>query len=350
MAERIFLTPVAVTGRRAAPESALPLAGSALRFGACEVAGRSAAAPDRVRRETLSIPDLVRVEGARDWLAALSAPRAEIDGLTFDRCHVMGVLNVTPDSFSDGGDRIDPGRAVADGLAMWEAGATILDVGGESTRPGAEPVAEDEELRRVLPVVRGLAEAGARVSIDTRHARVMREAVQAGARMVNDVTALTGDAASLETVRELGVPAVLMHMQGEPPTMQDQPQYTDVVAEVRQFLNERISACERAGIPRERLILDPGLGFGKTDAHNLRLLARLDELGLQDRPLLVGFSRKGTLGRLLDRGVDERLAGSLAVAVLAAERGARIVRAHDVCETRDVLRVTQAVRNAGESE
>ncbi len=263
---------------------------------------------------------------------------------------VMGVLNVTPDSFSDGGRFQAPQAALAQARQMVADGAAIIDIGGESTRPGAEPVPEQQELDRVLPVLQALAgRVDAVLSVDTSSPTVMREAARAGAGLINDVRALRREGA-LEAAAETGLPVCLMHMQGEPPTMQDQPQYTDVVAEVRQFLNERISACERAGIPRERLILDPGLGFGKTDAHNLRLLARLDELGLQDRPLLVGFSRKGTLGRLLDRGVDERLAGSLAVAVMAAERGARIVRAHDVCETRDVLRVTQAVRNAGESE
>ncbi len=262
---------------------------------------------------------------------------------------VMGVLNVTPDSFSDGGRFQAPEAALAQARQMAADGAAIIDIGGESTRPGAEPVPEQQELDRVLPVLEALAgQVDAVLSVDTSSPTVMREAARAGAGLINDVRALCREDA-LEAVAETGLPVCLMHMQGEPPTMQDNPQYTDVVAEIRQFLYERISACEQAGIPRERLILDPGLGFGKTDAHNLRLLARLDELALEGRPLLVGFSRKGTLGRLLDRAVDERLAGSLAVAVLAAERGARILRAHDVRETRDVLRVTQAVRNAGEA-
>jgi dihydropteroate synthase len=263
---------------------------------------------------------------------------------------VMGVLNVTPDSFSDGGRFQAPEAALAQARQMAADGAAIIDVGGESTRPGAEPVPEQQELDRVLPVLEALAgQVDAVLSVDTSSPTVMREAARAGAGLINDVRALRREGA-LEAAAETGLPVCLMHMQGEPPTMQDNPQYTDVLAEVRQFLDERIRACEQAGIAKDRLILDPGLGFGKTDAHNLRLLARLNELALEDCPVLVGFSRKGTLGRLLDRGVDERLAGSLAVAVLAAERGARIVRAHDVRETRDVLRVTQAVRNAGEPE
>lgn len=260
---------------------------------------------------------------------------------------VMGVLNVTPDSFSDGGRFQAPADAREQARRLAAEGAAIIDVGGESTRPGAEPVSEQQELDRVMPVLEALSgEVDAVLSVDTSSPTVMREAAAAGAGLINDVRALRRDGA-LEAAAETGLPVCLMHMQGEPPTMQNDPRYTDVVAEVRAFLRERLAACERAGIPAERVVLDPGLGFGKTDAHNLRLIAHLGELGVADRPLLVGFSRKGTLGRLLGRDLDERLAGSLAVAVLAAERGARIIRAHDAGETRDVLRVTQAVRNAG---
>ncbi len=257
---------------------------------------------------------------------------------------VMGVLNVTPDSFSDGGRFQAPEAALAQARQMAADGAAIIDIGGESTRPGAEPVPEQQELDRVLPVLEALAgEVDAVVSVDTSSPVVMREAARAGAGLINDVRALRREGA-VEAAAETGLAVCLMHMQGEPPTMQDNPQYTDVVAEVRAFLSKRMEACQNAGIPKEKLVLDPGLGFGKTDAHNLGLLARLNELAPGDQPLLVGFSRKGTLGRLLDRGVEERLPGSLAVAVLAVERGARIVRAHDVGETWDVLRVTQAVR------
>jgi dihydropteroate synthase len=260
------------------------------------------------------------------------------------------VLNVTPDSFSDGGRFQAPDAARTQARHMVDAGAAIIDVGGESTRPGAEPVPEQQELDRVIPVVEALAgELDAVLSVDTSSPVVMREAARAGAGLINDVRALRREGAP-EAAAETGLPVCLMHMQGEPQTMQDNPRYDDVVAEVRDFLRERVAACEQAGIGRERLVLDPGLGFGKTDAHNLRLIACLAEVGFDGLPMLVGFSRKGTLGRLLDRPVEERLAGSLAVAVLAAERGARIIRAHDVAETRDVLRVTQAVRTAGEEQ
>jgi dihydropteroate synthase len=260
---------------------------------------------------------------------------------------VMGVLNVTPDSFSDGGRFQAPQAALDQAQRMAAEGAAIIDIGGESTRPGAGAVPEQQELDRVLPVLEALAgQVDAVVSVDTSSPALMREAARAGAGLINDVRALRR-AGALEAAAEAGLPVCLMHMQGEPPTMQDDPRYTDVVAEVRAFLGERVAACRNAGIPHEQLVLDPGLGFGKTDAHNLRLLARLNELAPGDEPLLVGFSRKGTLGRLLGRSVEERLPGSLAVAVLAAERGARIVRAHDVGETRDALRVTEAVREQG---
>lgn len=261
---------------------------------------------------------------------------------------VMGVLNVTPDSFSDGGrhDSLEAARAHA--RQMVADGAAIIDVGGESTRPGARPVPEQQELDRVLPVVEAIAaELDVVISVDTSSPALMREAAAAGAGLINDVRALRRNGA-LAAAADTGLAVCLMHMQGEPATMQDDPRYTDVVAEVRDFLRERVVACREAGIADNRLVLDPGLGFGKTDAHNLRLLARLADVGFDNLPLLVGMSRKGTLGRLLDRPVDERLAGSLAVAVLAAERGARIVRAHDVRETVDALRLTRAVWTEGE--
>lgn len=262
---------------------------------------------------------------------------------------VMGVLNVTPDSFSDGGRFFDADTAMAHAERMGAEGADILDIGGESTRPGAEAVDLDEERRRVLPLVEALAaRLAVPISIDTSKPELMAEAVAAGAALVNDVRALAAPGA-LEAVAALDVPVCVMHMQGEPRTMQSEPRYDDVVTEVGDFLEARVRACLEAGIGRERIIVDPGFGFGKTTAHNMTLLRHLDRLverlGL---PLLVGFSRKRSIGEVLG-GVpaDARLHGSLAVAVLAAERGARIVRTHDVGPTREALAVTRAVMEAG---
>jgi dihydropteroate synthase len=258
----------------------------------------------------------------------------------------MGILNVTPDSFSDGGDFFSLDAALEQGHSMVREGAAIIDVGGESTRPGAEPVSVEQELERVLPVIEVLArELPVPISIDTSKPEVMQAAVSAGAGMVNDVMALQAPDA-LEVAAGLGVPVCLMHMQGEPRTMQHTPTYGDVVKEVKAFLQDRIEACETAGIPRERLLLDPGFGFGKTLEHNLLLLKHLDELCDLGAPLLVGISRKSMIGALLDAPVGERLIGSIAAAVLAVERGAGIVRTHDVKATIDALKVTAAVRSA----
>lgn len=264
--------------------------------------------------------------------------------LDLSRPVVMGVLNVTPDSFSDGGRFLEADRAIAHAGEMVSRGAAIIDIGGESTRPGAEPVPEDDELRRVLPVIEALAgEVDAPLSIDTSKPGVMKRAVAAGAAFINDVQALQAPGA-LEMAASLDVPVCLMHMLGEPRTMQDAPRYDDVVDDVRRFLAVRLDACVRAGIAEERIVLDPGFGFGKTLAHNLELLRRLDELRDLGRPLLIGISRKSMLGKLLDGAPPgERLPGSLAAAVIAAWQGAAIVRAHDVRETVDALRVTSSV-------
>jgi len=256
----------------------------------------------------------------------------------------MGILNVTPDSFSDGGNFSSVENALAQARGMVAEGAAIIDVGGESTRPGAAPVSAQEELRRVLPVVRAIsAELPVPVSVDTSKPEVMSQAVAAGAGMINDVKALrTKDA--LATARDVGVPVCLMHMQGEPRTMQEAPGYRDVVAEVREFLMRRIQACIDAGMQEERLIVDPGFGFGKTPAHNLRLLHSLERLVGIGPPVLVGLSRKSLIGTLLgDVPTDKRLYGGLALAVLAAAKGAAIVRVHDVQPTVEALTVAQAV-------
>ncbi len=268
--------------------------------------------------------------------------RAGRFSLSLDRPLIMGVVNVTPDSFSDGGRFLDTERAIAHAAQLIEEGADILDVGGESTRPGAAPVGAQEEADRVLPVLEALADAGVPISIDTRHAQLMRAALERGASMINDIQALTGPGA-LDAVRESDCAICLMHMQGEPGTMQMAPAYTDVVSEVQEFLRTRIDACIDAGIARERLVIDPGIGFGKTARHNLELLRGLCRLSELCLPILIGLSRKALLGRITGRDVNNRLAGSVSAAVLAAERGAAIVRVHDVAATRDALLVLRAV-------
>lgn len=270
--------------------------------------------------------------------------------LVLDRPRVMGIVNVTPDSFSDGGRHADAAAAIAHGLALAAEGADILDVGGESTRPGAAPVPVEEELRRVLPVVEGLAAAVAvPVSIDTSRPEVMRAAVAAGAGMINDVRALRGEGA-LDAAAALRVPVCLMHMQGDPGSMQDAPHYDDVIAQVHRFLAERVFACEMAGIDRRRLVLDPGFGFGKALEHNLALLAGLDRFADLKLPILAGLSRKRMIGTLTGQEQPaQRLHGSVAAAVLAAERGARILRVHDVAATVQALAVQHALATAAAS-
>ncbi len=255
-----------------------------------------------------------------------------------ERPSVMGIVNVTPDSFSDGGRFLDPDAAVAHGLELVRTGADILDVGGESTRPGAAPVGDDEELRRVLPVVERLAaEAGVAVSIDTSKASVAAAALAAGATIVNDVAA-GGDEAMFDVVASAGAGLVIMHMQGEPRTMQQDPHYDDVVVEVGDFLLDRLAAARAAGVPTAALCADPGLGFGKTGAHNIELLARLGELvGRVDVPVLVGPSRKSFIARLVGDDLTARDDGSLATVVWAVDHGARIVRVHDAAAAADAL-------------
>ncbi len=261
---------------------------------------------------------------------------------------IMGILNVTPDSFSDGGECYSEGRFAID-LALRKAekmlvgGADIIDIGGESTRPGAEPVTEQQELDRIVPLVEAIASRlEVKISVDTSTPEVMLQAAGAGAHLINDVRALQRDGA-LQAAAKTNLPVCLMHMQGDPKTMQDQPSYDNVVDEVESFLLRRVAACETAGIRKNKVWLDPGFGFGKTLEHNLQLFKALPELVAKDLPLLIGVSRKSMIGGILNRELDGRLAGSLALAQLAAQKGASILRVHDVAETVDVLKILKAI-------
>ncbi len=262
---------------------------------------------------------------------------------------IMGVLNTTPDSFSDGGSlhtrdgRLEISRVLQRVETMLEEGADIIDVGGESTRPGATAVAEDEELRRVVPVVAAIAHRfDVPVSVDTSTAQVIQAAADAGASLINDVRALRRPGA-LEAVANTGLPVCLMHMAGEPEGMQDNPEYRNIIDDVRAFLLERIAACDAAGIPSERILIDPGFGFGKTLAHNLELFRNLPELQKLGRPLLIGVSRKSMIGAILDKPVSQRMVGSVAMAMLAAQRGVAILRVHDVSATADAFRIRNMI-------
>jgi dihydropteroate synthase len=326
------------------------LAGGLSWFAAVELIG--------VQGGRRSSAELVPVEGiesrfdddmAAQW-AALTSSRPPL-GLgervvRLDQPQVMGIVNVTPDSFSDGGRFADAAGAAESGAEMAAAGAAIVDVGGESTRPGAKPVWEGDEIERVVPVIRQLAAGGAAVSVDTRKADVMAAAIEAGARMVNDVSALTHDGRSAGVIGASSVPVVLMHHKGAPETMQDDPRYEDVLVEVYVWLEERIGAAEQAGISRERILIDPGFGFGKNVAHNLELMNGLALFHSLGCPLVVGASRKRTIGALSGEApADRRLAGSIALALKAAEQGVQLVRVHDVPETVQALRVWRGLRD-----
>jgi dihydropteroate synthase len=263
--------------------------------------------------------------------------------LSLERPLIMGVVNVTPDSFSDGGRYLDGAAAIAQARRLLAEGADLLDIGGESTRPGAVPVSLEEERRRVLPVLEALAGDGAAVSVDTQKPELMREAIACGAAMINDVNGFEAPGA-IEAVSESETGICIMHKQGTPKTMQSQPVYDDVVAEVGAYLRSRALAAEAAGVARQRIVTDPGFGFGKTLQHNLALLSRFDELVASGWPVLAGMSRKSMIGALTGREVGERLAGSLAAALLAAGRGAAVLRVHDVAATRDALSVWAAAR------
>ncbi len=349
---RVYLRPLGfVTG--AAAEGALDsgagrrLAGGRLVFTACEVYVREAGQLSAV---TVSAADVsvwaeeVAPRSAAVEFVRLSAPRDPILGLAIDRPAIVGVINVTPDSFSDGAGHDAPAAAIARGRALAAAGAAVLDVGGESTRPGADPVSLDEELARVLPVVRGLADAGHVVSIDSRRAPVMAAALEAGAKMINDVSALSFDAESLAVVAGAGVPVVLMHARGDPKTMQADPHYEYAVFDVYDELEARVEACVAAGIDRRRLVVDPGIGFAKTVEHNVEILQYLSLLHGLGCVLLLGVSRKSFLGTLTGVGAPaERLAGSLASGLAGLDQGVQMLRVHDVAETVQAVAVWDAM-------
>ncbi len=312
----------------------------------------------RVEEKVRSSSELVPVEGieerfdedmAKQW-KAITSPRAPLNmgerTIRLDQPQVMGIVNVTPDSFSDGGEHADAAAAASAGARMSAEGAAIIDVGGESTRPGAKPVWEGDEIERIVPVVRQLAGAGTAVSVDTRKADVMTAALDAGARMINDVSALTYDDRSSALVAAASAPVILMHHKGAPETMQDDPRYDDVLVEVYHWLEERIAAAEEAGIARSNVLVDPGFGFGKKLAHNLELMNGLALFHSLGCPLVVGASRKRTIGALSGEAPpDKRLGGSLAFALKAADQGVQIVRVHDVFETVQALKVWRGLRD-----
>lgn len=291
-------------------------------------------------------------EDATDQIERIVAHRPPVAGLRLDRPRLMGIVNVTPDSFSDGGRHATAEAAIAHALQLVDEGADILDIGGESTRPGAEPVSVGQECDRVLPVIAGVREAGcaAPVSIDTRNAETARAALAAGARLINDVSAMTHDPGMPEAAS--GAEAVcLMHAQGDPRTMQQAPRYGDVLLDILAYLEERVGAAEAAGLHRAGLIVDPGIGFGKTEAHNLALLARLSAFHTLGCPILLGASRKRFIGRITGvAAASERVSGSVAVALMAADQGAHILRVHDVAATRAALQMRAAIRAAASEE
>ncbi len=355
-ADRLWLRPLGLISGRAATEAvarghARPLTGSSLAFSL--VAALSLGSDRRPISATASVVDFeLWIAGAgarfaqlmRQQLALLSAPRPPWAGFDLGRPIVMGVLNVTPDSFSDGGQWFDTERAIAHGRALLTAGTDIIDVGGESTRPGAVELPPEEEIRRVKPVVRALVESGAVVSINSRHKAVVGAALDAGARIVNDVSALTHDTGSAALIARRGVSVVLMHMRGEPQTMQRDPAYASPLIEVLEFLKGRIEACIAAGIPRQQIAIDPGIGFGKTVSHNLQLLSGIGSFHTLGCGIVLGVSRKSTIARLSKGEPPKaRLPGSLAAALSAVQQGVQILRVHDVAETHQALAVWRAI-------
>ena len=328
---------------RRSPTIGMPLSNTGLYFNCVEVAERSGKA---ARRHMIDLSELFE----RDWPHALEVaatverltePRPRFAGLALDRPRIMGIVNVTPDSFSDGGQHDTAARAIEHGLRLVAEGADILDIGGESTRPGSEPVPLAEELRRVIPVIEGLrAKTDVRISIDTRKAEVMRQAAKAGADILNDVSALTHDPDALDAAAATGLPVILMHAQGDPKTMNENPVYGDLVLDVYDFLAERIKACEAAGIPRAKLCVDPGIGFGKHLHHNVRMMAHLSILHGLGVPVLLGASRKKMIAQLCDvPDPKDRGPGSLASEIIGLAQGMQILRVHDVAATKQAMSV-----------
>jgi len=358
-ADRLWLRPLGLlcgyaTREAVAAGLARPLAGADLAFTLVAALGlgsdgrlASVTAPISELEGWLGGPGVRFAERSRDRLSRLSTPRLPWAGFSLARPLVMGVLNVTPNSFSDGGRWFDAERAIAYGRTLVDAGADIIDVGGESTRPGAAELPPGEEIRRVEAVVHALAESGAVVSIDTRRKAVMERALAVGARIVNDVSALTHDPGSLAYIARCEAPVVLMHMRGEPRTMQREPVYDSPLVEVLEYLEARITACAAAGIPRERIVVDPGIGFGKRVPHNLELLAGTGAFHALGCGVVLGVSRKSMIARL-SRGEppDARLPGSLAAALFAVQQGIQILRVHDVAETRQALSLWGAIAGA----
>ena len=355
MRGRVYVRPVGLfvaTDDQEKVLGGLPLAGSCFAFGGVEVIERTRVGATR-RRVTLGEVyerDWGReIEAVSTALDRMSVKRHSIAGLSLDRPRIMGIVNVTPDSFSDGGRHATADAAIAHGLKLVEDGADILDVGAESTRPGSEAVPLEEELDRLLPVLQGLrARTAVPISVDTRKAEVMRRAVAAGASILNDVSALTYDPAAMEAAAASGLPVVLMHALGDPKTMQEDPRYDDVLLDVYDYLEGRVEACEAAGIARERLVVDPGIGFGKTVEHNLALMAGLAIFHGLGVPVLLGASRKRFIGAITGvTAATDRVAGSVGAALAAAGQGAQILRVHDVAATRQALDVwTAAVKGA----
>jgi dihydropteroate synthase len=340
---RLYLRPVAVTPGASAGLENLQLAGGPLKFAALEIALREG---EHIHR------DVIEISAVFDWaetigrraeiealLARISAPRGEIAGLKFDRPRLMGILNVTPDSFFDGGRDADAAGAVERGLEMIEAGADIIDVGGESTRPGATPVGEDEEAGRVLPVIAGLAEAGAPLSIDSRRAGVMRQALAAGAVVINDVHALTGDGC-LSVAADARAPVILMHGPADPQVMAQRTDYADVLLDVYDWLSDRIEACEAAGLARRRIMVDPGIGFAKTAAQSAAVIGGVALFHGLGCPIVLGASRKSFIAGVSGGEPGERrLAGSISAALYALSQGVQVFRVHDVADTRQAFAV-----------
>jgi dihydropteroate synthase len=352
MQRSIFIRPVGMFRPPVSPATSdplngdvwggLPLTGGPLSFAAMEIIERGTKS---VCRRVIGLGDLFERDWGRHTLSAsdllenIRAARPRLAGMSLDRPRIMGIVNVTPDSFSDGGSFLAAQAAIDHGLRLVEEGADILDIGGESTRPGSDTVPVDEELRRVMPVLEGLrARTDARISIDTRKAEVMRRAAQSGADILNDVSALTHDPEALETAAATGLPVMLMHAQGDPKTMNDDPQYTDVVLDVFDFLESRVHACEAAGIAKARLVVDPGIGFGKHLHHNVAVLSAMSLYHGLGVPVLLGASRKKLIGQLCNvENARDRVPGSIGAALHSIAQGVQIVRVHDVAATRQAV-------------